>query len=132
MYGWGEAMQGRGAAAIPQMQRSFEAWCASGARNLRPLFLLLLADACLASGQPAQAARHAGHGLAEAATGEHCWDPELHRLHAEALAATGQAEPALASARLAAAAAEAMGARPWAERAGATLARVAGTPRRPA
>lgn len=126
MHGWGEARQGRAAGAIPGMRRSFETWCASGARNLRPLFLALLADASLAAGDAAQAARDAEQGLAEAAAGEHCWDPELHRLHAEALAQLGEREPALASARRAVAAAESMDARIWAGRAGATLERLAG------
>jgi hypothetical protein len=106
------------------MQRGFEAWCSSGARNLRPFFLVLLADGWLAHGDAAEALRSADLGLAEAATGEHCWDPELHRLRAEALARRGEPGAALDSARQAVAAAEQMEARAWMQRANETLARV--------
>jgi predicted ATPase len=124
LQGWGRARQGEAESALAQMQRSYEAWCASGARNLRPLFLALLADAWLARGDPAQALRCADEGLAEAATGEHCWDPELHRLRAEALARRGQPGPAKESARRAVAAAHDMEARGWMQRANSNLERL--------
>jgi class 3 adenylate cyclase/tetratricopeptide (TPR) repeat protein len=124
LQGWGRARQGDTTTAIAQMRRSYDAWCASGARNLRPFFLALLADATLAAGDAAQAVRHADQGLAEAGTGEHVWDPELHRQRAEALAQLGEHAAALDSARLAIATADRMGARVWAERAYATLHRI--------
>lgn len=116
MQGWGRARQGDTVPALAQMQRSFDAWCAGGARNLRPFFLALLADAWLAHGDAARALRSADTGLAESAGGERCWDPELHRLRAEALARMGQQGPALESARLAIEAAQRMEARGWTER----------------
>lgn len=124
MQGWGRAKQGDTSAGIAKMRRSFEAWCASGARNLRPFFLVLLADGLLVAGDAAAALQCADRGLAEAATGEHCWDPELHRLRAEAQARLGDAAGALESARIAMAIGEDMGARAWAERAAATLSRI--------
>lgn len=122
--GWGRARDGEAADAVAQMRRSYEGWCASGARNLRPLFLALLADACLAKGDAAEALRCADAGLAEAATGEHCWDAELHRLRAEALARCGRRGPAVESARRAVAAAKQMEARGWTERVESGLERL--------
>lgn len=124
LEGWGRAKQGEGAPAVAQMQRSYEGWCASGARNLRPLFLALLADAWLAQDDAAQALRCAETGLAEAATGEHCWDAELHRLRAEALARRGERGPAVESARRAVAVARQMEARGWTERVESSLERL--------
>ncbi|MGV3569280.1 MAG: AAA family ATPase [Ramlibacter sp.] len=124
IQGWATARQGNATPAIAQMLAGFDAWCAGGARNLRPFFLALLADAWLAGGQPLQAVRSAGQGLLEAATGEHWWDPELHRLRAEGLAVLGETERALESAGLALADARRMEAVPWAARAEQTLARL--------
>lgn len=124
LEGWGRAKQGEGTPAVEQMQRSYEGWCASGARNLRPLFLALLADAWLAQDEAVQALRCAEAGLAEAATGEHCWDAELHRLRAEALARCGERGPAVESARRAVAAAQQMEARGWTERVESSLERI--------
>ena len=124
MQGWGRARQGETAPGLAQMQRGFEAWCTSGARNLRPFFLALLADAWLVHGDAEQALGCTKLGLAEAATGEHCWDPELHRLRAEALARRGESGAALESARHAVAAAERMEARAWIPRTNETLARL--------
>ncbi|MDB5898744.1 MAG: adenylate/guanylate cyclase [Ramlibacter sp.] len=116
MHGWGQARQGQPGAALVQMRRAFDAWCGSGARNLRPFFLLLLADAALAQDDAAQALRAAESGLAEAATGEHCWDPELHRLAAQALARLGEGAAALASARRGIEVAQRMEAIEWTQR----------------
>lgn len=131
MDGWGRAKQGEDPFAIAQMQRGLEAWRTSGARNLRPFFLALLADACLANGDAGQALRHADAGLAEAATGERCWDPELHRLRAEALARLGEGMPALESARQAIAAAQRMEAKGWMERANSSLEKLLREPAAP-
>lgn len=131
MDGWGRAKQGEDPFAIKQMQRGLEAWCASGARNLRPFFLALLADACLANGDAPQALRHADAGLAEAATGERCWDPELHRLRAEALARLGEGMPAAESARRAVAAAQGMEAKGWIARANSSLEKLLREPAAP-
>lgn len=123
LLGWGRARQGDTVRALAGMQPSYEAWCASGARNLRPLFLGLLADAWLAHGDAARALASAEEGLAAAATGERCWDPELYRLRAEALAQLGEEGPATESARHAIAAAHRMEARGWLERGGRSLDR---------
>jgi hypothetical protein len=126
MHGWARARLGEPGPALAQMGRAFDAWCGSGARNLRPFFLALLADAWLAQGDAAQALRRADAGLNEAGSGEHCWDPELHRLRAEALARMGQGAAAADSARRAIAAAEHMEARGWTERANSSLHRLLG------
>ncbi|HEY8358998.1 MAG TPA: hypothetical protein VIL30_16190, partial [Ramlibacter sp.] len=125
IHGWASARLGNPTPAIAQMLAGFDAWCASGARNLRPFFLALLADAWLAGGQPLQAVRSAGQGLLEAATGERWWDAELHRLRGEGLALLGERARALESARLAAEEAERMGAVMWARRAHESLGRIA-------
>lgn len=124
MQGWSRAKQGEAARALPTMQRALEAWYASGARNLRPFFHALLADAWLAQGDAQQALRSADDGLAEASSGEHCWDPELHRLRAEAWAALGEHAPALEAASRAVEAAERMEARAWTERAASSRERI--------
>ncbi|MDB5752380.1 MAG: hypothetical protein JWP65_2801, partial [Ramlibacter sp.] len=124
MDGWGRARQGDTATALVQMQRSFDAWCAGGARNLRPFFLGLLADAWLAAGVAAQVVDCAERGLAAGATGEHCWDPQLHRLRADGLALRGDHVAAIASARLAQDAALRMGIPAWARRAASTRERI--------
>ena len=124
IHGWAGARLGDATPAVAQMLAGFDAWCAGGARNLRPFFLALLADAWLAAGQPLQAVRSAGQGLLEAGTGEHWWDPELHRLRAEAMALLGERERAVESAVLALSEARRMGAAMWAARAEQTLARL--------
>lgn len=124
MHGWARARQGDAQAALKPMRRSFDGWCASGARNLRPFFLLLLADAWLSAGDAEQALQCAERGLAEAASGERCWDAELHRLRAESLARVGRQEAALVAAREALATAERMGAAAWSARARDSLQRM--------
>lgn len=124
MDGWGRARQGDHAAALQQMQRSYAAWCAGGARNLRPFFLGLLADAWLAAGDAAQVVACAEGGLAEAATGERVWDAELHRLRAEGLSLLGDSARALDSAQTAVDTATRMGIRVWAMRAAETRERI--------
>jgi tetratricopeptide (TPR) repeat protein len=126
LQGWGRAVDGAAPTGLSQMQRAYDAWCATGARNLRPLFLALLADAWLAAGDPRQALQAAEAGLAEAAAGERCWMPELQRLQGVALAGVGERAGALDRLRAAVAAAEAIGAAAWRERAHASLADVAG------
>ena len=125
LHGWGRAKQGDTGPSLARMRRSFDAWCASGARNLRPFFLALLADAWLAHGDAKEALLSVDRGLDEAATGERCWDPELLRLRAEALARLGEHGPALESVRRAIAAAERMEARGWMERTHASRERIA-------
>lgn len=125
LQGWGRARQGEDTAkAMVQMQRGLDAWCASGARNLRPFFLMLLADAWLVAGDAQQALQSAQRGLDEAATGENCWDAELYRLRAEAQARLGQQGAALESAQRAVATAEHMEAGIWTERAHTTFQRI--------
>lgn len=124
MQGWGRARQGDTTKAMVQMQRGLDAWIASGARNLRPFFLMLLADAWLVAGDARQALQSAQRGLDEAATGENCWDAELYRLRAEALSRLGERGAALESAQRAVATAERMEAGIWTERAHATFNRI--------
>lgn len=128
VHGWGRARQGDAAPAMAQMRRGIDAWCASGARNLRPFFLMLQADAWLACGDARQALEASQRGLTENATGERCWDAELHRLQAEALARLGEQAPALENARRAIEIAARMQARAWEQRAHATLERIAPEP----
>lgn len=122
LHGWGLARLGPPQAGMDQMQRGLDAWCATGAHNLRPLFQALQADAWLAAGDPQRALQAAEAGLLGASTGERCWEPELHRLRALALAAQGLYPQALSGLQTAVATAEAMGALAWRDRALASLA----------
>lgn len=131
LQGWGAAREGPAAPGIEQMQRGFDAWCATGARNLRPLFSALLADAWLAAGDTVRALEAADAGLDIAATGERCWVPELHRLRGMALAGLGERTRALECLRAAVASAEQMGAQAWRDRAVASLERIDQDPGRP-
>jgi class 3 adenylate cyclase/predicted ATPase len=124
LQGWGLAMEGPSRAGIDQMQRGFDAWCATGARNLRPLFQALLADAWLAAGDAQRALQSAEAGIASASSGERVWVPELHRLRALALLQQGQRDPARHELHAAITLAEQMGARAWRQRAEADLAHV--------
>lgn len=121
LQGWGLAMQGPPRPGIDQMQRGFDAWCATGARNLRPLFQALLADAWLAAGDAQRALQAAEAGMASASSGERVWLPELHRLRALALDALGQPEQARIELHTALGLADQMGARAWEQRASARV-----------
>lgn len=121
LLGWAQAAQGPAAPGIDRLTRGLEAWDATGSRNLRPLFLALLADAWLGAGRADLALQAAQDGLAASATGERVWLPELHRLRGLALAGSGQPGAARAGLQEAITTAGDMGAAAWQARAEASL-----------
>jgi predicted ATPase len=116
LQGYSRALGHQPERGVAQMQRALEAWVATGAHNLRPLFLGLLAEAWMAQGQAGPALAAAQSGLEAMAGGERCWAPLLLGARADALALQGHAEAAQAARDDAMRAAQAMGAAGWARR----------------
>lgn len=90
LWGWALAMQGESPTGLRRIRRGLAAWRASGAENLQPYFLTLLADAYAAGGQVDAALQ----ALTEAQmvadnTGERWWQAETYRLRGELLMQTG-------------------------------------------
>jgi predicted ATPase len=86
LHGWACAMQRQQAEGIEQVRRGLYVWRATGATNVLPYYLILLADAYREAGQ-VDAGRK---GLEEAlaiirTTGECWWEAELYRLRGELL-----------------------------------------------
>ena len=116
LRGYSRALGHQPERGLAQMQRALEAWVATGAHNLRPLFLGLLAEAWVAQGQAGPALAAAQSGLEAMAGGERCWVPLLLGARAEALALQGHAAAAQADRDEAVLAAQAMGASGWVQR----------------
>jgi class 3 adenylate cyclase/predicted ATPase len=90
--GWAAACEGRGPEGIERMRAGIAQWRATGAEEAIPALLALVADALLRLGR----ADEATATLVEAQevadrNGERFYEPELHRLAAEALRARGGA-----------------------------------------
>lgn len=84
--GWALAAAGRHAEGLERLRRGLAAWDAIGAGNLRPYYLVLLADACRCAERAEDGlAAVAEAGAAIEATGERLWEPESHRLRGELL-----------------------------------------------
>jgi predicted ATPase len=113
LQGYSRALGHQPERGVAQMQRALEAWVATGAHNLRPLFLGLLAEAWMAQGQAGSALAAAQSGLEAMAGGERCWAPLLLGVQADALALQGHAAAAQAARDEATLAAQAMGALGW-------------------
>ena len=129
LRGWAIARLGNADDGISRLRRGYEAWCATGANNLRPYLLMLLGDACLAARRhddAAEALQDAFDAIAE--SGERCWEPEVQRLRGEAMLAMEPARTAEAEScfRAAIEIAVAQGARGWELRAATSLARSLG------
>jgi TOMM system kinase/cyclase fusion protein len=86
MRGWAMCMQGEGTDGLAQIHQGFALLRATGSRYALSYYLTLLAEAYIASAQPAAALRV----LAEAqevvnTTGERMWEAEVYRLTGELL-----------------------------------------------
>lgn len=126
LQGFSRARGAQDAGGLAQMQRALDAWSATGARNLRPLFHALLADAWMAHGDATAALAAAQAGLDATVDGERCWAPELLRVKALAHMWRGEPAAAQASHDQALAQAQAMGATGWLQRARALAGQPAG------
>jgi predicted ATPase len=96
----GAVLVGQGAASEGgvRIRQGLTAWRQRGATNYLPFGLALLADPLARCGERAAALAVAREGLeAAAATGEHVWDAELHRLHGVVLLAENKIDEAQAS-----------------------------------
>jgi class 3 adenylate cyclase/tetratricopeptide (TPR) repeat protein/ABC-type transport system involved in cytochrome c biogenesis ATPase subunit len=126
LHGWAVAVTTAPADGIAELRRALTGWAATGADNLRPYFLTLLADACRAAGAGADGLQAAHQALALLEkTGERWCEAEAFRVHGELLAAAGHAADAVHSFDRAIAVARAQGAGPWEARAAAGRERVA-------
>lgn len=89
--GWLDAMRGDTAAGTRLMEQGFRDWISKyGGRVTHSLYCVMLAEALQHGEQLERALLTVDTGLAVAQEcAEHCYDPELHRLRAELLAASG-------------------------------------------
>ncbi len=123
--GWARAMEGDWEAGLAQLRAGFEALRASGAELRLPFYHGLLAEACAAAGQTAEALANVSNGLAfQSRNGEIWAAPDLHRIHGDLLLAGGNHPQALASYQRALEAAEQIGAPLPALRAGVRMCRI--------
>ncbi len=102
MLGAASAALGDAEAGIADMRRGLDSYRATGARFKRCYYLILLADALRNAGNPAEALTILSDAasLVEA-TGERCFEAEIHRIRASALLAqeSGAKREAVASLR---------------------------------
>jgi DNA-binding SARP family transcriptional activator/pimeloyl-ACP methyl ester carboxylesterase len=125
LRGWATAAGGEAEAGIAELRRGIELARVTGARMDDAYFLGLLADALVGAGEPAQALDVLREALQAVPRGRRFfYDPELHRLRAEALRALGDDEEAEAAARRALEVAREQGGRSLELRAAMSLGRV--------
>ena len=128
--GWSRAQTGEDSAGIAQIREGLIAAKATGTlMPLEPLYLLVLADACLKYGQTDEGLRAADDALAVIAVGrERIWLSELHRLKGEFLLMRAPSQHAAAegSFREALQVARQQGAQAWELRAATSLCRLLG------
>lgn len=126
LLGWALAMQQQTKEGLAHLQRGLRVWRATGAANLLPYYLMLLADAYRAAQRvDNQFAVLDDMQAVMTATGECWWEAEMYRLRGEALwhsrASARQAEQQL---QLAMDVARRQGARLWELRAVCGLSRL--------
>ena len=127
LHGWAVAATGAPEAGLAQVRDGIGDERSLGVRLHLPCFLGLLAELLTKAGDWNEALAVLGEALAIVdATGERWFEPELHRLKAEALIASTPGDPAEAEASLGRAlvVAREQGARFWELRAATTLARL--------
>ena len=124
LHGWARVQAGAHEDGIAELRRAVAQSTATGAAAGRPLLHGLLADALARTGEPELALRAVDEALRWVAGGERWYEPELHRMRAEALLAIGDLAGAHRSAGTAASLARRMRAGGWERRAAATLARL--------
>jgi predicted ATPase/class 3 adenylate cyclase len=129
LRGWALAAEGQGEEGIAQLRKGLGAWDATGAANLRPYFLVLLADACRRARRVEEGRAAVGEALAGIQdTGERLWEAEAHRLEGELslMRDVGDAPAAEASLKRAFDCARRQGARLFELRAATSLGRLLG------
>jgi predicted ATPase len=127
LHGWAVAATGAAEAGLAQVRDGIADQRSLGLRLHLPCFLGLLAELLTKAGAWSEALAVLGEALAiVGATGERWFEPELHRLKAEALIASAPGDPAGAEASLdrALAVAREQGAKFWELRAAITLVRL--------
>ena len=88
LQGWALAAQGDPETGLTQLQQGVEAWCSTGAEQLHPYYLALLAEAYHHAGQPQAGLDTVTKALARVQdTQEHHYEAELYRLRGELLLA---------------------------------------------
>ena len=86
--GWAAGVQGDLAEGIALMERSLDAWRATGSRSHLPHCLALLADLYLRAGRIEAASEQLTEARSRVeSSGERHWEAEIHRLQGEALLA---------------------------------------------
>jgi predicted ATPase len=81
LRGWALTEQGQGAEGMAQMRQGLAAWQATGAEQIQPYFLPLLAEAYGKGGQAEEGLRMLTEALVAAHKhGERYWEAELYRL----------------------------------------------------
>jgi hypothetical protein len=107
---------------VGDLARGIEFYRQTGARNMEPYWLLLLADARRATGHLDDALRAISEAqAAEDRTHEEFVAPELFRMHGDLLRSLSRFDEAVAVTNLAVERAEAQGARHWVVRAARQL-----------
>jgi predicted ATPase len=86
--GWAQAVQGRGAEGMAQIQQGLAARQAIGIELTQPVYLSLLAEAYAHLRQPSEGLAVIADALTRVATTRECWrEADLHRLRGELLLA---------------------------------------------
>jgi predicted ATPase len=125
LRGWVLAERGQLDEAVHTMRQALAARLVAGTRYLQPYFLGLLADAHRKTGEAEKALALLIDALDSAETsGEHWFDPELHRLKGELLLGMAKRGDAEACFRQAIVVAQAQSAKSWELRAASSLARL--------
>jgi DNA-binding winged helix-turn-helix (wHTH) protein/tetratricopeptide (TPR) repeat protein len=94
MLGWAWAACGRGDDGVAELRAGLDAYQSTGAFVEWPHYLGMLADALLRSGRPREALDQVADAFAALEPGRsYFYEPELHRLRANALLAVGDGAP---------------------------------------
>jgi predicted ATPase len=84
LQGWASGQRGEATTGIARIRDGLATFEATGARVFTPLFLTLLAEALALAGKIEEALATLDEALAKAAaSGEHGWNAEIHRLRGE-------------------------------------------------
>jgi DNA-binding SARP family transcriptional activator/predicted ATPase len=125
--GWARAQQGEAAAGAKELQGGIEGLKATGGQLRLPFYYALLAESYDLAGQPREALANIATGMAFLSRNGETWaGAELHRVHGEALARSGQRAEARASFAKAVEAARRVGAAAFERRAAEALERLGG------
>jgi|GEM_PF-3435417 len=124
LHGWARVRCGEHAEGLEECRGGVAAWTAGGAVAGRPILHGLLGETLGRAGEPELGVLAVDEALRWASGGERWCEPELHRIRAELLFASGDRIAAERSARSAVALSRRACARGWERRALATLGRV--------